>query len=301
MRLRQLQCFREVMVSGTMTAAAKRLNTSQPGVSNLIAALEHEIGFELFERKKGRLIPTPEARHFYQNAERLVAELEEARRAARQIADGKRGFLTVATLPGMGLSILPKVISELRLDRPDTRVRILSRSTHAVRMMIPSEQCDVAIVETPIDDLAGHSEVFQFECIAIMPSDHALSELEIITPEAIGKESLVSLYSEHPTTVQLERAFFGRHVRWDPVVQSRLFATCCEIVASGGGIAIVDPMTAARYAGENLVVRRFEPQIIFEFAITLPGDGPYSRLTKEFVARLKSEMQPFVLTPNEER
>ncbi len=297
MRLRQLECFKEVMVSGTMTAAARRLNTSQPGVSNLIAALEHEIGFQLFERQKGRLVPTPEARHFYQNAERIVAELDEARRAARQIADGKRGFLTVATLPGMGLSILPKVISELRLDRPDTRVRILSRSTHAVRMMIPTEQCDVAIIETPIDDLAGQSEIFRFECVAIMPTQHALSKTEIITPEAIGNDGLVSLYSEHPTTVQLERAFFACQVRWDPVVQSRLFATCCEIVASGGGIAVVDPMTAARYTGRDLVIRRFEPQIVFEIAITLPGEGPYSRLTKEFVTRVKAEMQPFVMTP----
>ena len=295
MRLRQLECFKEVMVAGTMTAAAKRLRTSQPGVSNLIASLEHEIGFKLFERQKGRLVPTPEARHFYQNADRIVAELDEARRAARQIAGGKHGSLTIATLPGMGLSALPKVICGLRKDRPETRFRILTRTTHAVRMMIPSEQCDVAIVETPIDDLAGQSEILQFECVAVVPKRHRLAGHKTITPEIIADEPVVSLYPEHPTTQQLERAFFERRVLWDPVVQSRLFATCCEIVASGGGLAVVDPMTAQSYVGNGLVVRRFQPQIVLEFAITLPGEGPYSRLAKEFVARTKSELDPFLL------
>jgi len=295
MRLRQLECFKEVMVAGTMTAAAKRLRTSQPGVSNLIASLEHEIGFKLFERQKGRLIPTPEARHFYQNADRIVAELDEARRAARQIAGGKHGSLTIATLPGMGLSALPKVICRLREDRPETRFRILTRTTHAVRMMIPSEQCDVAIVETPIDDLAGQSEILQFECVAVLPKDHRLAEHETLTPELVANEPIVSLYPEHPTTQQLERAFFENRVLWDPVVQSRLFATCCEVVASGGGLAVVDPMTAHGYAGDKLLIRRFKPQIVLEFAITLPGEGPYSRLAQEFVARTRAELDPFLL------
>ena len=61
MRLRQLVCFKAVMMAGTMTAAAKQLHTSQPGVSNLIASLENEIGFKLFDRQRGRLVPTAEA------------------------------------------------------------------------------------------------------------------------------------------------------------------------------------------------------------------------------------------------
>ena len=294
MRLRQLECFKEVMVAGTMTAAAKRLRTSQPGVSNLIASLEHEIGFKLFERQKGRLIPTPEARHFYQSADRIVSEIDEARRTARQIAGGKHGSLTIATLPGMGLSVLPKVICRLRGDRPATRFRILTRSTHAVRMMIPSEQCDVAIVETPVDDLAGQTEILQFECVALLPKGHSLAVHDTLTPEIVADEPIVSLYAEHPTTQQLERAFFDARVSWDPVVQSRLFATCCEIVATGGGLAIVDPMTAESFEPRGLVARRFAPEIILEIAITLPGEGPYSRLAQDFVSRTKDELAPFL-------
>ena len=57
MQLRQLDCFRALMITGTMTRAAEQLSISQPAVSNIIAALEHEIGFSLFTRRAGRLEP----------------------------------------------------------------------------------------------------------------------------------------------------------------------------------------------------------------------------------------------------
>ncbi|MDA7948922.1 MAG: LysR substrate-binding domain-containing protein [Hyphomicrobiaceae bacterium] len=166
---------------------------------------------------------------------------------------------------------------------------------HPVRMMIPSEQCDIAIVETPIDDLAGQSEILRFECVMVMPEQHPLAEYHTLTPQLVAREPIVSLYREHQTTQQLERAFFEARIPWDPVIQSRLFATSCEIVATGGGLAIVDPMTAQGYLSQGLVARRFKPQVVLEIAITLPGEGPYSRLAQDFVARMKAELHPFSL------
>ena len=62
LNIRQLECFRAIMTTGNMTQAAEMLGIAQPSASSLIANLEHSLGFELFERSKGRLIATPEAR-----------------------------------------------------------------------------------------------------------------------------------------------------------------------------------------------------------------------------------------------
>jgi DNA-binding transcriptional LysR family regulator len=295
MKLRQLECFKALMETGTMTAAAKLINTSQPGVSNLIAALEHQIGFKLFERIKGRLVPTPEARYFYQIAERIVVDVESARRTTKQIAEGKHGQLTIATLPGLGLTIIPKTIAFLRKNRPDTRFKILTRSTDAVRMMIPSQQCDIALVETPVDAFTGLTEILSFECVAILQASNPLAEHEVLTPELIASEPLTTLHSDHATTQQLERAFFSSHIPWRPVVEARFFATSCQIVIEGGGISIVDPMTAAQHINEDLVIRSFAPKIEIEIALMLPGDGPYSRLAQDFVTTFKTLVKPFLV------
>ena len=97
----------------------------------------------------------------------------------------------------------------------------------------------------------------------------------------------------------MQRAFFTRGLVWDPIVESRLFATSCEIVAEGGGLSIVDPMTATHYSGDALVCRPFQPQIVLEIAVILPGDGPYSRLAQDFVAAVRTELQPFLLTDDD--
>ena len=62
--LRQIEAFRGVMVTGTVTQAARMLEVSQPAVSRMISYLEREIGFKLFIRANRQLIPTDEGRAF---------------------------------------------------------------------------------------------------------------------------------------------------------------------------------------------------------------------------------------------
>ncbi len=78
MKYKQMLAFRMVMLSGTVTQAAERLNISQPAVSNLIASLEQHFGFPLFERRKGRLSPTPDALHIYEDVARALSGFENS-------------------------------------------------------------------------------------------------------------------------------------------------------------------------------------------------------------------------------
>ena len=57
-----MQAFQLVIEAGTVTEAAERLSISQPAVTRLINDLEQTLGFNLFERRSGRLVPTSEAR-----------------------------------------------------------------------------------------------------------------------------------------------------------------------------------------------------------------------------------------------
>jgi len=56
--LKSLECFRAIITSGSATAAAQQLGLTQPAVSRLLGLLEASVGFELFHRRKGRLVPT---------------------------------------------------------------------------------------------------------------------------------------------------------------------------------------------------------------------------------------------------
>lgn len=64
-RLRQMEAFRAVMLTGSIKAASQLLFTSQPAVSRIIAHTEQTLGLTLFRRVKGKLIPTPEGEANY--------------------------------------------------------------------------------------------------------------------------------------------------------------------------------------------------------------------------------------------
>src|SRR5471032_3000145 len=65
LNLRQIEVFRAIMLSGSISGASKLLYVSQPAVSRLISYTEQRLGLMLFQRIKGRLYPTPEARRLF--------------------------------------------------------------------------------------------------------------------------------------------------------------------------------------------------------------------------------------------
>ncbi|WP_340524226.1 LysR family transcriptional regulator, partial [Cupriavidus necator] len=75
MRLRQIEVFRAVMLTGTVSEAARLLHVSQPVVTRVLQHAEASLGFRLFERVRGRLQATPEANALYGDVERQVQVL----------------------------------------------------------------------------------------------------------------------------------------------------------------------------------------------------------------------------------
>ena len=65
MNLRQIEVFQAVMQTGSTVEAARLLHVSQPGISRMLAHIELQLGLTLFERRKGKLLPTPQADALY--------------------------------------------------------------------------------------------------------------------------------------------------------------------------------------------------------------------------------------------
>jgi DNA-binding transcriptional LysR family regulator len=96
MRLRQIEVFHAVYSTGSMTSAAAMLNVSQPSVSKVLAHAEQQLGYLLFERLKGKLVPTPEAHRLFAHVSAVYRDVDRLRRYARvragSTAPGRRVF-----------------------------------------------------------------------------------------------------------------------------------------------------------------------------------------------------------------
>ena len=85
MRFSHIEAFRAVMLSGSTTAAAKTLHTSQPNISRSIAQLEQSTGLRLFDRMPGRIVPTNDGLAFFKEVQRSFTGLLYLKDAANRI------------------------------------------------------------------------------------------------------------------------------------------------------------------------------------------------------------------------
>ena len=97
LRFRQLQAFHAIVELGTVTKAAIHLGISQPGISNLIAQLERQTKLSLFERRSGRLVPTPEADILFREVDTVVRGLDHVQQAVTDLQNKQAGQLQGAS------------------------------------------------------------------------------------------------------------------------------------------------------------------------------------------------------------
>jgi hypothetical protein len=96
MRLRQIEVFHAVYSCGSITQAAKILNVSQPSVSKVLAHAEQQLGYVLFERLRGKLVPTPEANVLFAHAAEVAASLDRLRQVAGNLQGMEQGRIRLA-------------------------------------------------------------------------------------------------------------------------------------------------------------------------------------------------------------
>ena len=95
----------------------------------MLANLETELGFHLFERRKGRLVPKPEAHFFFEETQEILDRIDRAAQTMRDISDLDRGQLKIASLLGASLFLFPRIVAEFVKDRPQLNVLLMTRTS----------------------------------------------------------------------------------------------------------------------------------------------------------------------------
>ncbi|MFC6671905.1 LysR substrate-binding domain-containing protein [Marinobacterium aestuariivivens] len=289
---RQIEAFRAVMISGTTSGAANILCISQPAVSRLLSDFEDTVGVNMFERHKKRLVPTPEARFFYEEVERAFVSLEQLSRAAEELRGFHLGSLRIASMPAVSVEFLPTLVRRFSDEHAGISLTLQVRSTQQVADLVASQQFDLGVISgIHLTDPAIEEETLaDSRMVCVLPAGHPLADAELIRPEDLEDEAFVSLGSEQDLRYKIDNVFDQAGVRRQLLFDTQLHYAACAFVLAGNGVSIVDPITAQHYARLGLVVKRFEPRIDYRYAIIFPRHRSRSGLTKAFVELLKDEL-----------
>ncbi len=293
LRFRQLQAFHAIVETGTVTGAADQLGISQPGISNLLAQLERHTRLKLFERSKGRLIPTPEAGVLYQEIDTVVRGLDHVAQAVTDLQNKQAGQLQVASPHSLSFGMMPKLIAEFSANKPDMSIAFQSNYSTKVQEWVLAGLFEVGICELPLLYDSFETEMFQFETLCALPEGSPLAKYDVLTPEILEDEPFIVMGPEHMTHRRTREAFHNAGKRWRPRVHSHLFKNNLSFVKEGMGVTILDPFVVKFDREGGFITRPFRPAVTIEMAIITSKARPLSAIGRDFRKILSAELSAY--------
>ncbi|SFI54090.1 transcriptional regulator, LysR family [Pseudomonas guineae] len=286
--LRQLEAFRAVILGQTVTRAAEMLHISQPAATRLIAALEEDIGFLLFERIKGRLHPTPDALVLYEEVQRSLLGVERIARTAKEIGSLTRGSLHLACAPVMGLSFLPRAIHAFTKQHQHAQISLQVLPSREVVDQVVGQRCDLGFIAEPNTYPSPRGEqLLRSSMLCALPRGHRLQDKAVVVPEDLEGEAFISYPQAVGSRHHLDAIFDAHGVTRQLQLETQLSASMCAFVELGAGVALVDTISALEYRGDGIVFRPFEPAVEVDFSMLMSAQSRPSRIQESFMQHMR--------------
>lgn len=282
------------MRRGSLAGAATDMNLSQSAVSRLITNLEHELGFSLFHRDRRTLRPTDEARRFFQEAERILAGIEQLADIASDIRRGGGQQVRVVAMSRLANSVLPRAAIQFRKMMPAIGLTLETHHRREMERWLTGRQFDVGFGPLPVSDSVKLDirPLGSTQAVVVLPEDHFLGAREKVSISDLLHEELLALTPDTLLQQQIEATFTiaGAKPRVGMQTSSSLIAV--NLVVQGFGYTITDRFTATCASGP-VVMRPLADQLLLEFGILTPQGATISPATEAFVTCMKDAFASF--------
>ncbi|VVE50839.1 LysR family transcriptional regulator [Pandoraea iniqua] len=275
LNLDQLHTFAEVIDAGSFSAAADRLDLSQPAVSLQVRQLEQRLNVRLIERVGKRLKPSSAGLTLLEHARRIDAVVEEALQALSTHAEGVAGEVAIGTGATACIHLLPPMLRAMRKRHPALDIRVSTGNTDDVLAAVTENRLDVGLVTLPAAGRSLHiTPVLRDEFVAIGASG-AQDWPEEVTPHALAAMPMVAFETGSSTRLLIDEWFLQAGLRVRPVMALGSIEAIKEMVAAGLGYSIVPRMAvSAAHHRRGLRIAALTPELSRTLAIVVRQDKP---------------------------
>ena len=277
------------MVAGSVTDAARMLHVSQPGISRMLSHIELQLGLKLFERGRGKLKPTPEARALYAEVEQVYRGAKRIDDRAREIKTGGGLTLRVLASPSTALEIVPRAVAEIAASYPGSRLYLESQLVREIVTQLVRQEADVAISTLPIEHALLCSEVVgRWSLTCAFHAGHPFSAKRSVRLRDLANERVIAFSADTPQGRVIGDFWRENLIQPQAQIEVRSGQVACALAACDAGVAIVDDLTARAWRSEKLEFRPIGRGPSMEvFAVHNAGVPP-SSLAKAFIGKVKT-------------
>ncbi|QYM73228.1 LysR family transcriptional regulator [Pseudochrobactrum sp. Wa41.01b-1] len=188
-----LTILREVDRLGSLTAAAERMNVTQPALSHLIRKLEERHGIKIWMKHGRNLRLTQAGEYLLALAQRVLPQIEQGERVLADYASGRRGVLRVGMECHPCQKWLMRVTAPYLTAWPDVEFELRTGFPLNGINALVNYEIDVLITPDPIE-LPGlrYTPVFGYELVLAVHADHRLATQRIALPDDLTDEELIT-------------------------------------------------------------------------------------------------------------
>ncbi|SFB04069.1 DNA-binding transcriptional regulator, LysR family [Collimonas sp. OK607] len=274
MRLRHIEIFSAIMQTGSTIGAAKLLHVTQPAVSKTLRHAEQTVGFALFVRSKGKLVPTPEALLLQQELLPFDEQLVKIRRLAANLAGGTATPLRIAATPALAHHLVPRAVALWTREYPGSMCQLAASHTREMLYSLLLNEVDLGLTMQPISHpnlittVLRNCEIYAIAPPGWWPKNSLNRPLQ---PEELSGQPFISIDIKAHLGAAVSSWLSGVFPPPEVKVSVQTYTLARALVEANIGIAVVDSYTA-RAAGSSasvLQMRRIElPVNSYVYALT---------------------------------
>jgi len=269
MDFKRLKYFLAVAEELNICRAATRLDIAQPPLSRQIAALEEELGVQLFDRARSQIRLTQAGLVLQEHARHLLERVELAVRETRSVGSGSAGRLGIGFAGSAFYGVLPDLIRAYRECHPGVELDLLAMNKSDLHRALVQREIDIAVARPELEDEEFRSELLCAEPLVLaLPEASELAAREEIHLSELSGQTLV-LYPRHPRPSYADATLemlANEGIEPDHSELAHDFQSALSLVSVGVGVALV-PQSVSAVARPGVI---FRPYV---------GHNPGTRLT----------------------
>jgi DNA-binding transcriptional LysR family regulator len=263
--LRQLRVLAAVVRTGSVTAAAQRLNVSPPAITLQMQLLQDQAGLPLINRTAAGTTATDAGAEILRTIDQIEAILEDCSQSLAAIAGARQGTVSVGVV-STAKYFAPRVLGDFLRARPGLELRLVIGNRTEVIGALQRHEIDIAVMGRPPDGLDVEIAVIgEHPHVIIAAADHPLAGKRLVPPALLASEAFLMREPGSGTRALAEAFFAGAGIVPRIVMQISSNESIKQAVIAGLGIAFISghtidpgPMTAglAILAVEGLPIIR---------------------------------------------
>jgi len=272
MRLKHIEVFNAVMLTGTVGAAARLLHVTQPAVTQALRLAELQLGYDLFTRQRQRLVPTKEAQALYPEVQQLMSQLEAVRRIAGALGNDEATDLRILIVPSLAVRALPDALQLFRNKYPAMNVSVRVQHSREIAQAVALQEGDVGIVYgSKAHPAVDEQLIATGRLVCVSRSESARADTRsTVTLDEVMRSPYIRIDDRDPIGTMLAEQWsrLGSAPQGGITVQTHHIAMV--LAEEGFGPAIVDSFTAMAVRSDRLHVRTVLPEVAVEVRALMP-------------------------------